>query len=180
MVPAFSDRLTFRSWTPEDSALAEALWCDPEVTHYFGGAMTPEQARERLHTELERENRLGIQYWPMFLRSTGKFAGCAGLRPWSVDPSTIEAGVHLMRSAWGLRLGEEALVAVLAHGFDTLRLTMIVAGHGIAHSNSRKLLERVGFEYTHNIAWGPAEIEVCMWAITPERWRRKAVANESA
>jgi [ribosomal protein S5]-alanine N-acetyltransferase len=173
LVPPFSARLTFRSWTAEDTALAEALWCDPEVTHYFGGAMTPEQAHERLHMERDRENRLGMQYWPMFLRKTGEFAGCAGLRPWSVDPHTIEAGVHLMRSVWGLRMGEEALLSVLAYGFDMLGVPMIVAGHGIAHDNSRKLLERVGFEYTHNIMWGPSEIEVCMWAITAEMWRQR-------
>jgi [ribosomal protein S5]-alanine N-acetyltransferase len=169
--PPSSARLTFRSWTDQDTALAEALWCDPEVTHFFGGAMTPEQARDRLHTELERETGLGIQYWPMFLRETGEFAGCAGLRPWQMDPETIEVGVNLMRSAWGLRLGEEALRAVLAHGFDTLGLPSIVAGHGIGHDNSQKLLQRVGFGYTHNIMWGPKPIEVRIYAISAEIWR---------
>ncbi len=92
------------------------------------------------------------------------------LRPWSKDPHTVEVGVNLMRAAWGQRLGEEALLAVLAHGFDTLKLPAVVAGHGIDHDNARKLLERVGFAYTHNILWGPKEIEVCMWAITAENW----------
>jgi len=91
-----------------------------------------------------------------------------------MDSKKIEVGVNLMRSAWGLRLGEEALLAVLAHGFDTLDLPVIVAGHGIAHNDSRKLLDRVGFKYTHNILWGPKEIEVCMWAITAEIWRVKS------
>src|SRR5580692_8544886 len=86
MVPRSSARLTFRSWTDEDTALAEALWCDPEVTRFFGGAMSREQVRDRLHAECERNSRLGLQYWPMFLRETGEFAGCAGLRPWSMDP----------------------------------------------------------------------------------------------
>ena len=165
-----SDRLTFRSWAEGDAALAEALWCDAEVTHYFGGAMTREQAHERLAMERERESRVGMQYWPIFLRETGAFAGCAGLRPWQMGPE-IEAGVHLMRSAWGLRLGEEALRAVLAHGFEALGLPRIVAGHGMGHDNSRKLLERVGFEYTHNALWGPKAIEVCMYTITAEIWR---------
>ena len=85
-----------------------------------------------------------------------------------------------MRSAWGLRLGEEALLAVLAYGFGTLLAPNIVAGHGTEHKHSRKLLERVGFEYTHNILWGPAKIEVCMWAITTEAFnRRDAVLGES-
>jgi RimJ/RimL family protein N-acetyltransferase len=163
--------LTFRSWTEKDTALAEALWCDAEVTQHFGGAMTREQAHARLDTERERENSLGMQYWPMFLRDTGEFAGCAGLRPWQMDAKIIEAGVHLMRSAWGLRLGEEALRAVLAHGFDTLGLPAIVAGHGIGHDNSQKLLERVGFGYTHNTTWGPKAIAVRMYAIDAETWR---------
>jgi len=121
-----------------------------------------------------------MQYWPMFLRETGEFAGCAGLRPWQMDPNTIEAGVHLMRSAWGQRLGEEALRAVLAYGFDTLSLPTIVAGHGIGHDSSQKLLERVGFGYTHNILWGPKAIEVRIYAIDAEKWHLTGTRNESA
>ena len=166
-----SPRLTFRTWMKTDVALAEALWCDSEVTRFFGGAMTREQARERLNAERERGERLGFQYWPMFLRKTGTFAGCAGLRPWQMDPETIEAGVHLVRSAWGLRLGEEALRAVLTYGFESLGLPRIVAGHGLGHDNSQKLLERIGFQYTHNIQWGSQAIEVRMYAIHAETGR---------
>ncbi|MGA8782332.1 MAG: GNAT family N-acetyltransferase, partial [Terracidiphilus sp.] len=121
-----------------------------------------------------------IQYWPMFLRKTGEFAGCAGLRQWQMDPNTIEAGVHLMRSAWGLRLGEEALRAALAHGFDTLGLPMIVAGHGIGHDNSQKLLQRVGFGYTHNAMWGTKAIEVRMYSITRAMWHLTERQEKSA
>jgi [ribosomal protein S5]-alanine N-acetyltransferase len=172
--------LTFRTWAADDTGLAEALWCDPEVTHYFGGAMTREQAHDRLHAERECESRLGIQYWPMFLRETGEFAGCAGLRQWQMDPNTTEAGVHLMRSAWGLRLGEEALRAVLAYGFDTLGLPTIVAGHGIGHDNSQRLLERVGFDYTQNSTWGTKAIEVRVYAITRQMWQMTERQEESA
>ena len=170
MLPTSSSRIDFRSWSQNDTVLAESLWCDPEVTRFFGGPMSRAQAHDRLHIECERNSSLGMQYWPIFLRETGEFAGCAGLRPWSIDPETIEVGVNLMRSAWGLRLGEEALLAVLAHGFNTLNLPVIVAGHEVAHDNSRRLLERVGFRYTHNILWGSKEIEVCMWAFTAQNW----------
>jgi RimJ/RimL family protein N-acetyltransferase len=94
-----------------------------------------------------------------------------------MDSNTIEVGVNLMRSVWGLRLGEEALRAVLAYGFDLLDLPRIVAGHGRKHDNSRKLLERVGFKYTHDILWGPQEIEVCMWAITAEAWHGESQSS---
>ena len=135
--------------------------------------MTPEQALERLQTEQDREKSFGIQYWPMFLRDSGEFVGCAGLRPWSMDSSITEVGVNLMRSAWGSRLGEEALRSVLAFGFDSLGLSKIVAGHGRDHDNSRKLLERVGFKYMHDIHWGPKKLEVCMWSIDVTAWNSK-------
>ena len=180
MPPPPSARLRFRKWTDNDTELAEALWCDPEVTHFFGGAMSREQAHDRLAKECERERRLGMQYWPMFLAESGEFAGCAGLRPWQMDAETIEAGVHLMRSAWGERLGEEALRAVLAYGFDRLGLKTIVAGHGMGHENSQRLLERVGFGYTHDTTWGDKAIEVRMYAITAEKWQESGMRPDPA
>ena len=170
-----SSRLVFRSWTGADSELAQALWCDPEVTHFFGGAMKPVEARSRLDAECEREARLGIQYWPMFLRETGEFAGCAGLRPWQFDAATTELGVHLMRAAWGTRLGEEAALAVLALGFEKLKLPVVVAGHGVGHEASRRMLLRVGFRFTHETLWGPKSLQVLQYALDASDWSaRKA------
>lgn len=117
-----------------------------------------------------------MQYWPMFLRETGGFAGCAGLRLWQEDSKRVEAGVHLMRSTWGTRLGEEALRAVLAHGFGTLGLPTIVAGHGIGHKNSQELLKRVGFNHTHDTVWGQKAIAVRVYAISVEAWRSQTRA----
>jgi ribosomal-protein-alanine N-acetyltransferase len=173
MPPPSTERLNFRTWSDDDYPLAESLWCDAEVTHFFGGAMTPEQTRARMEAERERERRMGFQYWPMFLRETGEFAGCAGLRPWQWDANVIEAGVHLARGAWGQRLGEEALRAVLAYGFDTLRQPKIVAGHGVGHANSQKLLERTGFRYTHSAQWGPKKIDVLLYAMDADMWRSR-------
>ena len=57
---------------------------------------------------------------------------------------------------------------------------MIVAGHGIGHDNSQRLLERVGFGYTHNIMWGPKAIEVRMYAITAGIWHSTDSREERA
>jgi ribosomal-protein-alanine N-acetyltransferase len=108
------------------------------------------------------------------LRETGEFAGCAGLRPWQFDQQMMETGVHRIRSVWGQRLGEEALRTVLAYGFERLGLAVIAAGHGVGHDNSQKLLERVGFRYTHSAPWGPKAIEVLLYAIGVAAWRNLA------
>jgi ribosomal-protein-alanine N-acetyltransferase len=169
--PPPSTHLRFRQWTPHDVPLAYSLWGDPEVTRYFGGAMTEAAAKDRLQVELDRQQDFGIQYWPMFLRDTGKFAGCAGLRPWRDDLAVREVGVHLARSAWGRRLGEEAVRAVLAFGFGTLGLRAITAGHGQAHTNSRALLQRLGFRYTHDELWSAAQIPCSFYELDRESLR---------
>jgi ribosomal-protein-alanine N-acetyltransferase len=170
LVPAPSSRLRFRQWTADDVPLAYQLWGDAEVTRFFGGPMTLPQAKDRLQLELDRQERFGIQYWPMFLREGGEFAGCAGLRPWREDESVREAGVHLARSAWGHRLGEEAVRAVIAHGFDTLGLRAITAGHGQGHTNSKALLGRLGFRYTHDELWSSAQLLCSFYQLDRENF----------
>jgi ribosomal-protein-alanine N-acetyltransferase len=172
-----SPRLSFRPWTLEDFPLALSLWGDADVTHFFGGPMTQDGVRTRLALEIEREARLGIQYWPIFLRGSGEFAGCAGLRPWRDDPAVREAGVHIMRSLWGQRLGEEALRAVIEHGVGTLGLRAMTAGHGAEHSNSQALLLRVGFRYTHDELWGPKRLPCCFYELTNPTYNQLQAAS---
>ncbi len=155
-----SPRLVFRSWAGEDLPLAESLWRDADVMRHMGGPMTEEDVRTRLETEILRQHELGVQYWPMFLRDaippheSGEFAGCAGLRPWHDEPNVFELGVHLARSSWSRRLGEEAALAVIRFAFETLHLHGLTAGHGPENANSKALIERLGFHYTHSEPWG--------------------------
>lgn len=152
-LPALA-RLEFRCWTAADGPLARALWGDPEVTRHFGGAMSPEAADARLALEMARQRRVGVQYWPVFLRETGEFAGCAGLRPFHKEAGVFEVGVHLARAMWSRRLGEEAVRAVIAYGFGVLGAVRLMAGHGPEHENSKAMLGRVGFVFSHFEPWG--------------------------
>jgi len=154
-----SPRLSFRCWTEEDLPLAEALWCDPEVMRYLGDTMSREQAQARLHLEMERARLLGIQYWPVFERTTGEFAGCAGLRPFHQEPGVFEVGVHIMPRFWSERLGEEAARAVLQFAFDELQVNGLTAGHNPDNLHSKALLARLGFTYSHMEPWGPLQID---------------------
>ena len=167
-LPAPTERLFFRTWTLSDRDLARSLWTDPEVMRHMGGAATPAAADHRLQQEIERQARLGFQYWPIFLRTTGQFAGCAGLRcfhPEMPEPDTpdrhlpqeLEAGVHLARPCWSLRLGEEAARAVIDHAFDVLGVESLMAGHGPAHTDSQALILRLGFVYAQHVVWGPLQ-----------------------
>lgn len=159
--PAFpaSPRLRFRAWALADLPLATSLWTDPEVMRYLGGPMSSEEILARLHAEIDRQRTLGVQYWPIFLRDSGVFAGCAGLRPFHQEPGVFELGVHLARAAWGERLGEEASHAILRFGFQQLRAIAITAGHNPENLNSKALIQRLGMTFTHREPWGRFQID---------------------
>ena len=151
-----SARLVFRTWTEEDLPLARSLWTDPGVMGHMGGPMSEDEVQARLRLEISRQEALGVQYWPMFLRETGEFAGCSGLRPYRDEPGVFEAGVHIARPFWSERLGEEAARAVARFAFGELGVQALTAGHGPRNENSKALILRLGFRYTHEEPWGNA------------------------
>lgn len=157
MHPTNSARLQFRTWTEADLPLAVALWGDDDVMRHMGGARSAEAATERFRSELANHREHGFQYWPIFHVDTGEHAGCAGLRPFHGSLDVLEIGVHIARPFWSGRYGEEAARAVIAHAWQHTAATALVAGHGPDNANSRALIERLGFLYTHHEPWGPLQ-----------------------
>lgn len=159
--PSSSERLKFRAWSMEDLPLATTLWGDEAVTRFIGGPFSSHQIAERLDTEISRQASYSVQYWPIFIADT--FVGCAGLRPYSSPPShsapkpgiILEFGVHLRPSFWGQGLAEEAARAVIAFAFQNPQILGLFAGHNPDNHASRKMLERVGFVYSHDELYAP-------------------------
>jgi RimJ/RimL family protein N-acetyltransferase len=154
-----TDRLGFRLWAADDFALAWALWGDPEVTRRIGGPFSEAQVRERLEREIANQEAYGIQYWPIFLRTTGDHLGCCGLRPYNLDESIYALGFHLRPGCWGLGYAGEAARAVIDHAFEVLGARGLFAGHHPENDPSRRLLVKLGFRYTHDELYPPTGIE---------------------
>jgi len=142
-----SSRVGFRPWSKSDLPLALALWGDPAVTRWIGGPWNEPQVRERLDQEIRSMHARGIQYWPIFLLTTGEHLGCCGLRPYPGDDLTLELGVHLRRDFWGAGLALESARTVIQHGFETLGARSLFAGHNPGNESSRRLVARLGFRY---------------------------------
>jgi len=153
-----SARLGFRYWTEDDEALAGRLWKDADVMRHMGGPYDDEGARSRLALEIFRQKKFGFQYWPIFLLETGEHVGCCGLRPFHDEVEVVELGVHIAPKFWSSRFGEEAARAVIDYAFQTVGVSAIVAGHGPMNTNSKALLLRLGFGFTHEEPWGECGI----------------------
>jgi ribosomal-protein-alanine N-acetyltransferase len=150
-----TDRLGFSQWNESDSSLAVTLWGDPKVSLFIGGPFTADEIRARLRREIEMMVAYGVQYWPVFLLEENKFAGCAGLRPYGDTERVFEMGVHLLPGCWGQGFGREAARAVIRLGFERLGAKGLFAGHHPANLASRRLLEGLGFRFTHEEFYAP-------------------------
>lgn len=151
-----SARLGFGVWTPADLPLALGLWGDPEVTKLTEGPQTPAQVEARLAREIDNRERYGYQYWPLFELESGRHVGCCGLQPRSFEERICELGYQLRADAWGRGYAREAARAAIDHAFAHFDLAALFAGHDPANERSRRVLEAVGFRYTHDEIYPPS------------------------
>jgi len=167
-------RLGFRRWSPDDVPLALALWGDPAVTRWIGGPWSDTEVEARLTAEIERQADSGMQYWPVFLRSNGAHVGAAGLRPYRPTEAIFEIGVHLLSAYWGRGLATEASRAVIAHAFGPLGAAALFAGHNPGNHDSRRLLLKFGFSYTHDEYYVPTGLRHPSYLLGRGDWERHA------
>jgi RimJ/RimL family protein N-acetyltransferase len=154
-----SQRLGFRHWRATDTAHAQSLWGDVEVTRLVGGPFDASGIDARLGREIAQQQTDGVQYWPIFLLEDHEFVGCCGLRPYPHGEGMYELGFHLRPQFWGLGLAMEAACAVIAHAFDTLSAASLFAGHHPDNAASAHLLERLGFRYDHHEFYAPTGLD---------------------
>ena len=149
-------RLFLRTWEADDFGFAKSLWSDPEVMTFLGGPLSDEKILEKMQAEMACAERHGIQYWPVFEKQTNEFVGCCGLRPWAYTPPPgHEMGFALVRAKWGRGYASEIARGVVNYAFETLRFSMLRAGHHPEHHDSKKILINLGFHYVDEVFYKP-------------------------
>jgi ribosomal-protein-alanine N-acetyltransferase len=145
-----SERLGFRCWSNDDLPLARELWGDIDVTRFFGGPFSEAEIGQRLNREITNMNAFQFQYWPINLLSDNEHVGCCGLRPYRLEEEIYELGFHLRPQYWGQELAQEAARAVVSYAFEKIGAKALSAGHHPKNLASKKVLEKLGFKYTHD------------------------------
>ena len=134
------------------------------------GPLTEERVLARLESELAREREHGVQYWPVFLKSSSDFVGCCGLRPYQPAAAVFELGFHLRPEFWRQGLAEEAARAVITHAFADIRASALFAGHHPENVGSKRLLEKLGFRNTGMVFYPPTGLDHPSYLLTRELW----------
>ena len=152
-----SERLGFRHWREDDFELAMALWGDPAVTQFIDARtpLQPDQVQAKLADEITRQQRHGIQYWPIFLRMDGRHVGCCGLREKEPAKGILEFGVHLRRDFWGMGLASEAGRAAITCAFEHGIAHQLFAGHHPQNHGSCQMLLKLGFRHLGDEYYAP-------------------------
>jgi RimJ/RimL family protein N-acetyltransferase len=148
---ARTERLLLRPGWPEDApALARAIGEETIVRNLASAPWPYDLGHARAFLETER--RAHEASFLVFRRTRGapQLIGSAGLgrRP----DGEMELGYWISRPNWGLGYATEAARAVLTIARDALRLDRIQAGHFLDNPASGRVLEKLGFRPTGEVA----------------------------
>jgi len=150
-----TDRLGFSQWRSDDLPLALTIWGDAEVTRYVGGPFSTEKVAARLQREIASMSNYGVQYWPIFLLETGYHVGAAGMRFRELKDPPYSVGYYLRPAYWGKGFAAEAGRAVITYAFEMLNAKTLFAGHHPENAASGKVLQKLGFHFTHKELYPP-------------------------
>lgn len=153
-----SNRIGFREWNLGDIDHAIDIWQNAEATKHTGGPLSVTKIHNRIITENRLLRLYNVQFWPMFLKDTGEFVGCCGLRPYKISDKIYELGVFIKPSLWHQGLATEAIHAVIDHAFNTMGAAGIFAGHHPENEVSKALIEHAGFSYSHDEFFEPTQL----------------------
>jgi [ribosomal protein S5]-alanine N-acetyltransferase len=142
-----TERLILRQPHDDDTADIAILRSDPDVNRFLDRD-SPVSAEDAA-AFIKKINKLIAEqeslYWIICLKEDQQFAGTICL--WNIIPETgtAETGYELMPAFQGKGVMREALEAVLAYGFEQMKLQTIAAFSRYDNAKSIQLLERAGF-----------------------------------
>jgi RimJ/RimL family protein N-acetyltransferase len=117
-----------------DAAVTRFIWSEPPEPVAHRAALA-----ERIASGWPDVGGIWVVEW----RSPQGLLGWCGLFPLD-GADEIEIGYRYVRAAWGQGVATEAARAVLAHGFDTLRLPRIVGVTDPDNHASKRVLAKLG------------------------------------
>jgi RimJ/RimL family protein N-acetyltransferase len=148
MIELETARLALRPVAAGDLALALALGADARVMASLGGTQSAEQCQAWLARQLEhwRTHAFGRFH----VSANNRFVGFVGLSRHDFERGIVpgvEVAWRLAFDEWGKGYATEAARAAIAHGFQTLGLTEIIAVTNRDNARSRRVMERLGMHF---------------------------------
>jgi ribosomal-protein-alanine N-acetyltransferase len=147
--PLRTERLLLRPLGLDDAAAMFAYASDPEVTRYvtWPAHRTVDDSLAFLHSVIEAYKRDEVAPWGVVLRAGGVLIGTCGFVDYQPARQRAELGYALGRLSWGQGYMSEAVRAVIAFGFNHLKLNRVEAMCEPPNIGSSRVMEKVGMTY---------------------------------
>jgi len=140
-------RLVLREFTVADADAANVYERDPEVVRYAShGVRSLDESRayiERIVTAASAEPR-GVYDFALVRREDARLIGRCGFRFTSFEQSEAMLWYALERASWGSGYVVEAARAVIAFGFETVRVHRFFADIDPRNAASLRVAEKLG------------------------------------
>ena len=146
-----TERLKLRRWREADLEAFARLNSDPRVMEFLIGPLTREKSDALVRQFEDHFDRHGFGFWAVEVIGGPPFIGFTGLKTPPFDaPFTpcVEIGWRLARPYWGMGYAPEAARATLRFAFQDLGLTEVVAYTATGNSRSRRVMEKLGMNYS--------------------------------
>jgi ribosomal-protein-alanine N-acetyltransferase len=142
------------------------------------GLLSDEQTRQFLRRHLEHWERYGYGLWAFRDRANGRFVGRAGLSNTHVGGhDEVELAYALVAEYWGRGLATEMAREILAVAFEQFGLTDLVCFTLRTNRASRRVMEKVGFEYERDIVHaGQPHV---LYRLTASGWKSEEESVDS-
>jgi [ribosomal protein S5]-alanine N-acetyltransferase len=149
-----TERLTLRRFHRKDLESLIELDSDPRVMRFIGNGKP--KSRDEINHTLDRiigryEQLLGLGIWPAIRKDDNQFIGWFTLKPLP-NIKDIEVGYRLLPKYWDHGFATEGTRALLQYGFQSLRISEIVAIVKKENIASKHVLEKCGFKYLREFA----------------------------
>jgi ribosomal-protein-alanine N-acetyltransferase len=145
----YTARLTLRPLKLQDAAALFAYRRDADVMRYWDWppqkTIRDVQRIVRRHAKDIANGR--VNWWAVALTEDGPSIGECDLSEIDQHHKHAEVGFLFHPDLWGKGYAHEAMVAVIAHAFDTLLLERLWARSHSGNTKSHRLLARLGFEH---------------------------------
>jgi len=141
-------RLLLRPLNEQDAPALFGIFSDPRVTRYLarGAWSSISLAQERIARDIEALSTGKYLCLGVVRRDDQTLVGECSLFNWLPQSRRAELGYALGHAAWGHGYINEALQALLEHGFSQLDLNRVEADIDPRNLASAKTLERLGFQ----------------------------------
>jgi RimJ/RimL family protein N-acetyltransferase len=142
-----------RRWRAADRAPFAAMNADPRVMEFFPALLSPEETDARIARIEAHFDEHGFGLWAVEIPGVREFAGFVGLNHTPFEATftpCVEIGWRLAAEFWNQGFATEGARAVLAFGFETLKLDEIFSFTVPDNLRSRRVMEKIGM--THDVS----------------------------